>query len=281
MPLGAAVDRLVTHGHWSTLRHTRNADRRGWHRDLILAASRLLNPHPVGDRLFGNVAAVLVTTEGDCYPGVCIDTGSGTGFCAEHAAVAAMVTADEYRIAAIVAVWRDDWGQLFVLPPCGRCREFLRQGDPANLLMQVVRGDQGQHRADEPEGGVWGARGEESEGAGQDQQSDDQHRPLPEVAPVQVGWCAAAESLARGIRDLVTAHPWSVLAGTAYPTYGPAAARLADHSIAIFEAAGFTGDEADWAVSALFAYVQGMTAGHAAWGARIGSEGVDEHAYAH
>jgi len=31
-----------------------------------------------------------------------------------------MVTAGEYRIDAIVAVWRDDGGRLQVLPPCGR-----------------------------------------------------------------------------------------------------------------------------------------------------------------
>lgn len=97
--------------------------------------------------------------------------------------------------------------------------------------------------------------------------------------PAQVGWRAAAESLARGMRAIVTSHPWFVLATMAYPTYGPAAARMADHSIAIFEAAGFTGDDADWAVSALFAYLQGMTAGEMAWQARIGSEGVDEEAY--
>lgn len=45
-----------------------------------------------------------------------IDTGSGTGFCAEHSAIAAMVTAGEYRIAKIVAVWRDNEGALYALP---------------------------------------------------------------------------------------------------------------------------------------------------------------------
>lgn len=97
--------------------------------------------------------------------------------------------------------------------------------------------------------------------------------------PAQVGWRAAAESLARGMRGIVAAHPWFVLATMAYPTYGPAAARMADHAIAIFEAAGFTSDDADRAVSALFAYVQGTTAGEVAWRARIGKEGVDEESY--
>ncbi len=109
-------------------------------KELIRAAEAALNPHTVDDRLFGNVAAALVSTGGNRYLGVCIDTGSGTGFCAEHAAVAAMVTAGEYRVARIVAVWRDELGRLCVVPPCGRCREFIRQIDAFNLDTEVVIG---------------------------------------------------------------------------------------------------------------------------------------------
>ena len=86
------------------------------------------------------MASTLVTDRGNVYSGVCIDTGSGTGFCAEHAAIGAMVTAGEFRIEAIVAVWRDDDDRLFVLPPCGRCRELVRQVDPGNLATRVVLG---------------------------------------------------------------------------------------------------------------------------------------------
>ena len=107
---------------------------------LIERAAGTLNPRRVGDRLFGDVASALVTDAGSWYVGVCIDTASGTGFCAEHAAIAAMVTAGEYRIDRIVAVWRDDSGLLYVLPPCGRCREFMRQVDPENLGTRVVLG---------------------------------------------------------------------------------------------------------------------------------------------
>ena len=90
------------------------------------------------ERLFGDVASTLVTADGNVYSGVCIDTSSGTGFCAEHAAIAAMVTAGEYRIARIVAVWKDEGGTTFVLPPCGRCREFIRQIHPDNIDTEVV-----------------------------------------------------------------------------------------------------------------------------------------------
>lgn len=107
---------------------------------LVREASGVLHRHHVGDRVFGDVACALVTDRGDHFTGVCIDTGSGTGFCAEAAAVAAMVTARQYRIQKIVAVWRSEAQVLHVLPPCGRCREFLRQVDPANLETLVVLG---------------------------------------------------------------------------------------------------------------------------------------------
>ncbi|MCU9602113.1 hypothetical protein OEV75_13000 [Caldibacillus kokeshiiformis] len=45
------------------------------------------------------------------------------GFCAEHSAITAMVTAGERKIAKIVAVYEDG----SILPPCGRCREFISQ----------------------------------------------------------------------------------------------------------------------------------------------------------
>jgi cytidine deaminase len=109
-------------------------------RELINTAQGVLNPHTVDGRLFGNVASVLIAATGNHFSGVCIDTGSGTGFCAEHSAIAAMVTAGEYQIAKIVAVWRDGDGLLYVLPPCGRCREFIRQVDPANLDTEVILG---------------------------------------------------------------------------------------------------------------------------------------------
>src|SRR5215218_9607565 len=110
--------------------------------ELIECAARVLRPRTTTDgRLIADVGATLLTDNGHAYSGVCIDTGSGTGFCAEHSAIAAMVTSGEYRIAKIVAVWRDERdGRLYVLPPCGRCREFMRQIDEANLETQVVLG---------------------------------------------------------------------------------------------------------------------------------------------
>ena len=108
--------------------------------ELINNAASVINPRMVGDRLFGDVGCALITRSGNLYLGVCIDTASGTGFCAEHSAIAAMVTAGEHRIEQIVAVWKDDNSATYVLSPCGRRREFLRKVDEGNLDTDVILG---------------------------------------------------------------------------------------------------------------------------------------------
>jgi cytidine deaminase len=109
--------------------------------ELIARAEAVINTRRVGGRIFGDVGAALVTDRGNVHVGVSIDTASGTGFCAEHSAIAAMVTAGEFRISAIVAVWKDDNGTTVVLPPCGRCREFIRQVSETNLDADVILGN--------------------------------------------------------------------------------------------------------------------------------------------
>lgn len=71
----------------------------------------------------GGVASAILTKKGNIYLGVCIDTCSGLGFCAERNAVANMLTCGESEIEKIVAVMPD--GK--VGSPCGACREMLMQ----------------------------------------------------------------------------------------------------------------------------------------------------------
>jgi cytidine deaminase len=106
--------------------------------ELIEKAESVVRPRSVGGRLFGDVGCALITDRGNVYLGVCIDSGSGTGFCAEHSAIAAMVTGGELNISKIVAVWKDEQGAAVVLPPCGRCREFICQVSETNLETDVV-----------------------------------------------------------------------------------------------------------------------------------------------
>jgi cytidine deaminase len=106
---------------------------------MIEKAKTVLRPRKLSnDNSAGDVACALLSSSGNLYYGVCIDVGSGIGFCAEHSAIAAMITAGESRIAKIVAVWGDG----VILPPCGRCREFIYQIDSTNYSnTEVILGE--------------------------------------------------------------------------------------------------------------------------------------------
>jgi cytidine deaminase len=104
---------------------------------LITKAASVVNPKKIGAYLVGDVGCALVTDNGNIYLGVCMDVSSGIGFCAEHSAIAAMITAGEYRISKIVAVWKDE-KDTYILSPCGRCREFMRQIQEGNLDTEVI-----------------------------------------------------------------------------------------------------------------------------------------------
>lgn len=71
----------------------------------------------------GGVAAALLTKKGTVYVGVCIDTASSLGMCAERNAIANMLTNGESQIEKIVAVLSDG----SVVAPCGVCRESMMQ----------------------------------------------------------------------------------------------------------------------------------------------------------
>ncbi len=104
---------------------------------LIDKAATVIRARRNGDYLVGDVGCALLTDKGNLYQGVCIDTQSGMGFCAEHNAIGAMITAGETRIAKIVAVWKGEDGKgEHVLSPCGRCREFIYQTDKRNMTLK-------------------------------------------------------------------------------------------------------------------------------------------------
>ena len=77
----------------------------------------------------GQVACALETAAGNIFTGICIDLPCSLGFCAEQAAMAEMLKSGETQIVQILAVGEEG----NVLPPCGRCREFMAQVDRRNL----------------------------------------------------------------------------------------------------------------------------------------------------
>lgn len=103
--------------------------------ELYRIAKSVINPRQLSSCAeAGEVGAALLTESGNVYTGVCIDTGCGMGFCAEHAAAAAMITAGESHVIKMIAVGCNGG----IMPPCGRCREFISQLHDDNLNTKVM-----------------------------------------------------------------------------------------------------------------------------------------------
>jgi AcrR family transcriptional regulator len=82
--------------------------------------------------------------------------------------------------------------------------------------------------------------------------------------PAAVDWRTAAAQMATDLYAMFVRHPWMVQAFGSLPLFGPGRARHDDHSLAIYEAAGFTEAQADQAVGAVFTFVLGNALGPAA-----------------
>ena len=82
----------------------------------------------------GGVSAAILTKKGNIYVGVCIDTASTLGMCAERNAIANMITNGESQIDKVVAVMPN--GK--VGSPCGACREFMMQLDAKSGDIEIL-----------------------------------------------------------------------------------------------------------------------------------------------
>lgn len=86
---------------------------------LYLSAKKIQNGRSLSPFIeAGGVAAAIQSKSGNIYVGVCIDTASTLGMCAERNAIANMITNGESQIDKVVAVMSD--GRIG--PPCGACR---------------------------------------------------------------------------------------------------------------------------------------------------------------
>ena len=82
----------------------------------------------------GGVAAAILTKQGNIYVGVCIDTASTLGMCAERNAIANVITNAESQIDKVVAVTPDG----SVGSPCGACREYMMQLDKDSGEIEIL-----------------------------------------------------------------------------------------------------------------------------------------------
>lgn len=71
----------------------------------------------------GEVSAAICSKTGKIYTGVCIDTCSTLGICAERNAIFNMITNGEYEINKVLCILPDE----SCGAPCGACRELMVQ----------------------------------------------------------------------------------------------------------------------------------------------------------
>lgn len=84
------------------------------------------------------VSAALRTTSGKEYFGLCIDAKTATlGVCAEFSAIGTMISGGEKKVGAIVAITSNGKGRYLILPPCGKCRDFIRAFGNPFVILQV------------------------------------------------------------------------------------------------------------------------------------------------
>lgn len=92
--------------------------------ELYKAAKAVQKPREISDRIYaGGVAAAIESASGKIYTGVCVDTSSSLGICAERNAMFNMITNGENEIRRVLAIMPD--GKTGA--PCGACREFMAQ----------------------------------------------------------------------------------------------------------------------------------------------------------
>ncbi len=87
-----------------------------------------------------DVGSALITQNGNIYYGVSIGHFCGIGSCAENQAIGSMISNGEKVIKTIVSIWYEQKSKKFrgVIPPCGKCREMIKQTSKKNWETYVI-----------------------------------------------------------------------------------------------------------------------------------------------
>ena len=92
--------------------------------DMYEAANAVLNERRISDYVTcGEVASAVLSKTGKIYTGVCIDTCSTLGICAERNAIFNMITNGDQEIDKVLCILPDGSNGA----PCGACRELMVQ----------------------------------------------------------------------------------------------------------------------------------------------------------
>lgn len=92
--------------------------------EMYNAAKAVLAPRKISEYVTaGGVSAAILSKSGKIYTGVCVDTCSTLGICAERNAIFNMLTNGEQEISKVIAIMPDGSSGA----PCGACRELMVQ----------------------------------------------------------------------------------------------------------------------------------------------------------
>ncbi|SEK21441.1 Cytidine deaminase [Ruminococcus sp. YRD2003] len=97
--------------------------------EMYTAAKAVLNARQISEFVSaGEVSAAVLSKSGRIYTGVCIDTCSTLGICAERNAIFNMITNGEHEIARVLCIAPIEGKGA----PCGACRELMVQLMPTS-----------------------------------------------------------------------------------------------------------------------------------------------------
>ena len=103
-------------------------------KEMYDAAKVVQNPRQISDYVSaGEVAAAIRSKSGKIYTGVCMDTCSTLGICAERNAIFNMVTNGEQEIDRVLCILSDG----STGAPCGACRELMVQLMPQGKYKDI------------------------------------------------------------------------------------------------------------------------------------------------
>ena len=92
--------------------------------EMYEAAKAVMGEKVISDYVTaGGVSAAVRSKSGRIYTGVCIDTCSTLGICAERNAIFNMITNAEYEIDRVLCIPSNEGKGA----PCGACRELMTQ----------------------------------------------------------------------------------------------------------------------------------------------------------
>jgi cytidine deaminase len=92
--------------------------------EMYEAAKAVLSERRISEYVTcGEVSAAILSKSGKIYTGVCIDTNSTLGICAERNAIFNMITNGEHEIDKVLCILPDGSNGA----PCCACRELMVQ----------------------------------------------------------------------------------------------------------------------------------------------------------